>query len=394
MAEKYDVVLVGLGFANGILAYRLKQQRPDLRMLIVEKKEKLGGEYTWSFFATDLEPEEMEWVSPLIGQRWDRHEIIFPKFSRTLPTPYHAIPSENLYQALENLGVEVLLGSTAAELAPGRVVLESGRAVEAGCVFDGRGLREGSRFATGYQKFVGIDVTLEKPHNLSAPIIMDATVEQQDGFCFMYTLPWGPDTLMFEDTRYSETPDIDIEGYKRGMIEYGAARGWKVKSVDRVEFGCLNVPMEHDPELQNDWKKGVPVVGIRAGIFHPITSYAAPPAIRLAERIARLPQLESRAVAEFVQKSIPAVLPPLGLFHVLNRMLFLAAPPKERYRVLQYFYTKNDGFVARFYAGKLKPLDYLNLFIGVPPVNPLRIYRLFSKPKPVSYRAASRTPAG
>lgn len=380
--KKYDVVLVGLGFANAILAYRLKQLKPELNVLAVEKKDTLGGDYTWSFFSTDLEPSQQEWVSPLIGHRWDRHELIFPKFSRVIPVPYAAIPSENLYRALGELGTEILLEARAVDLRPDKVMLEDGRAIEAACVFDGRGLREHSRFATGYQKFVGIDVTLEEPHRLTAPIIMDATVEQLDGFRFLYTLPWGSHSLMLEDTRYSETPDIDIEAYRRGMIEYGASRGWKVTSVDRVESGCLNVPMAHDPELHNDWEKGVPVVGIRAGIFHPITSYAAPPAIRLADRIAGLDRLESRPVAEQVRKSIPKILPPLGLFHFLNRMLFLAAGPRERYRVLQYFYTKNDGFVSRFYAGKMKWFDYLNLGFGVPPVNPIKILKIFSTPNP------------
>ena len=32
-----DLILVGGGLANGLLALRLRQQRPDLRLLIVEQ---------------------------------------------------------------------------------------------------------------------------------------------------------------------------------------------------------------------------------------------------------------------------------------------------------------------------------------------------------------------
>ena len=36
----------------------------------------------------------------------------------------------------------------------------------------------------------------------------DATVEQLDGFRFLYTLPFGPDQLLVEDTRYSDGPAL------------------------------------------------------------------------------------------------------------------------------------------------------------------------------------------
>jgi hypothetical protein len=49
-------------------------------------------------------------------------------------------------------------------------------------------------------------------------------------------------------------------------------------------------------------------------------------------------------------------------------MLFLAAPPMDRYRMLEHFYGLDSGLIERFYAGKSTRLDRLRVFAGRPPV--------------------------
>ena len=51
-----------------------------------------------------------------------------------------------------------------------------------------------------------------------------------------------------------------------------------------------------------------------------------------------------------------------------RRMLFIAAEPSERYRVLQRFYRLDDGLVRRFYAGQSTALDKVRTLVGKPPV--------------------------
>ena len=57
-----------------------------------------------------------------------------------------------------------------------------------------------------------------------------------------------------------------------------------------------------------------------------------------------------------------------SFLRLLNRMLFRAAKPEERYLVLQRFYGLNQGLIERFYAGHLKWYDKLRILIGKPPV--------------------------
>ena len=42
-----------------------------------------------------------------------------------------------------------------------------------------------------------------------------------------------------------------------------------------------------------------------------------------------------------------------GFYRLLDRMLFRAAAPAERYRVLEHFYRLDPGLIERFYAGAL-----------------------------------------
>jgi lycopene beta-cyclase len=49
-------------------------------------------------------------------------------------------------------------------------------------------------------------------------------------------------------------------------------------------------------------------------------------------------------------------------------MLFHAAEPRLRYRVLEHFYRLPEAVIARFYAARLTRLDKLRILSGRPPV--------------------------
>ncbi len=56
-------------------------------------------------------------------------------------------------------------------------------------------------------------------------------------------------------------------------------------------------------------------------------------------------------------------------FRMLNRMLFRAARPEERWRVFAHFYRLPPQRIARFYAGQLTALDRMRILSGRPPVS-------------------------
>lgn len=53
---------------------------------------------------------------------------------------------------------------------------------------------------------------------------------------------------------------------------------------------------------------------------------------------------------------------------MLTTMLFSAAHPQERYRVLERFYTLPEGLIERFYAARSTRFDRLRVLAGKPPV--------------------------
>ena len=61
-----------------------------------------------------------------------------------------------------------------------------------------------------------------------------------------------------------------------------------------------------------------------------------------------------------------------GFYRMLDTMLFKAAEPDERYRVLERFYRLAPDLIGRFYAGQSTMADKARILTGRPPVPILR----------------------
>ena len=51
-------MIVGGGLAGGLCALALRRRRPDLRLLLIEPDERIGGNHLWSFFDTDVADDD------------------------------------------------------------------------------------------------------------------------------------------------------------------------------------------------------------------------------------------------------------------------------------------------------------------------------------------------
>src|SRR5580692_9463149 len=242
-----DALLVGGGLASSLIALRLKRSRPGMRIIMLERDTRIGGEHTWCHFATDVSPAISEWLGPLIVHDWAGYDVRFPAHRRTLPTHYRAITSDRLHDVMSELmGADAWLGVEANEVKGESVRLVDGRRLEAPLVIDARGPRRSTRLALGWQKFLGQEVRLAQPHGLTRPIVMDATVAQLDGYRFLYVLPTGGDTLLIEDTRYSDGPALDRAALEADITAYALTQGWQVTAVTREEVGVLPIALAGD----------------------------------------------------------------------------------------------------------------------------------------------------
>ncbi|MDQ2819089.1 MAG: lycopene beta-cyclase CrtY [Pseudomonadota bacterium] len=364
----WDLILVGAGLANGLIAWRLKTTRPDVRVLVLEQAGTMGGNHTWSFHDSDLQADQRAWIAPLIAHHWPGHDVKFPALTRTLDGGYNSIASTDFARIIgAALGNTLRLNAPVTDVTPTTVTV-AGAVITAGAVIDGRGVRPSDSMALGYQTFLGQEVRLAAPHGLQRPIIMDATVAQGAGYRFVYVLPLSPGTLLIEDTHYVDHGYIDPALLRANIGAYAAAQGWDITAVLREERGALPITLAGDIDAY--WRElaGQPCAGLRAGLFHPTTGYSLPHAVRLADRIAAMRDLAAPALFATMRAEASAEWRRQGFFRLLNRMLFLAGRPDARWGVMQRFYHLKAPLIKRFYAGKLTWLDKLRLVSGKPPV--------------------------
>lgn len=369
MKSASPLVIVGGGLAGGLAAMALAAKRPDVPVVLIEAGDSIGGNHLWSFFDSDIAAADRWLVEPLIVHRWPSYDVHFPAYVRTFDEGYQSIESERLDAAVRAaLPADAIVQGVAERVDRDGLTLEGGTRIAARKVIDMRGAGDLSRIGCGWQKFVGQAFTLDKPHGLDRPTIMDATVAQFDGYRFVYVLPFDARTVFVEDTYYSDTPDLDVEAIKGRIAAYVAARGWTAQASNRLETGVLPVVTGGDFDAYWPPEDRVDRGGVRAGLFQPLTSYSLPDAVRFAAALAADPDLDTRDYgADHWGR---------GRFNrLLTRMLFKAAEPDDRYRVLQRFYGLPEGLIARFYAGRSTLADKARVLIGKPPVSIRRAVR-------------------
>jgi lycopene beta-cyclase len=368
---KCDLAIVGGGLAGGLVALAMAKLRPELKVVLIEQEKHFGGNHIWSYFASDIAPEHRWLTAPLVTYGWSGYDVHFPDHSRSLDNIYYTIESERLDWLLRNeLPADALItGRAVKAVSPRLVVLEGSQRILAGGVIDARGAADLHHLDCGWQKFTGQLMQLSEPHNLTKPIVMDATVEQHDGYRFVYVLPFGMDKVFVEDTYYSDRPDLDPRIHRQRIAAYADGKGWKVERVLREETGVLPVVMGGD--MENYWASGsgrTAKVGARGGFFQPVTSYSLPDAVRTAIFVAEQPDLDGDKLNMLLRQRADAHWKSGKFYRMLNRMLFRASVPGERYKILERFYRLKPGLIERFYAGQSTGGDKARILSGKPPV--------------------------
>ncbi len=365
----YDVILVGAGLANGLIALRLCQLQPQLSCLLLESHAHPAGNHTWSFHQDDLSVEQLHWLQPFISARWPGYQVRFPAFRREFGGGYCSIASDDfaqhLHQAMQD---DLWTNAPVSQVTPTQVTLADGRQLTADAVIDGRGMQHTPHLQLGYQVFVGQEWQLAKPHGLQQPILMDASVPQQHGYRFVYVLPFSSDRLLIEDTHYINQPTLEEAAARHNISEYAAQHGWALSMLLREERGALPITLSGDIDPFWQQQRGQPCSGLRAGLFHATTGYSLPAAVNMADLVARALPCDALLLSQQIEHFARQHWREQRFFRLLNRMLFLAGKPEQRWRVMQRFYRLDARLISRFYAGQLRLGDKVRILSGKPPV--------------------------
>jgi lycopene beta-cyclase len=375
-ALEVDVAILGGGLAGGLCALAMSQHAPRLSVALVEQGTRLAGNHTWCCHSSDLTGPTGNavgaWFRPLAQHRWVHYEVAFPDFTRTIDGDYLCIPADALERevtkAMARPGTHLMLGEHVQRATSRDVVLGSGKHLQAKLVIDARGGR--TTGACGYQKFLGWEIeSTEATHALGhVPTLMDARVQQLDGYRFVYVLPLSATRFLVEDTYFSRNAILDREAVSERLRTYLSGRGVQAYEVVREESGVLPMP----------WSAGrgaepsEPVaVGYRAGLFHPATGYSLGLAAQTADRIVRAvgaPQSESlHTLATRTVRELHAELATnLRFARALNFLAFRAIPGSWLRRlVFSAVYRLPPELLRRFYAAQTKPRDRLALLAAV-----------------------------
>lgn len=363
---EFDYLLVGAGLSNCLLALCLAQRRPGARVALVDHATVIGANHTWSFHASDADDAERDWILPLIAHRSRGHEVRFERFSKVLEGDYCTVTGERLRSTIEQLfaeraGFRLLLGEAVTELGAHHAVLTNGQHISATLVVDARGPEFVDAQIAGYQKFVGLELEWDEPHGIERAVLMDAEVEQIDGFRFLYVLPFGPRRALFEDTYFSDGPELDRALLRERILSYAAGLGLPAPHIAREEVGVLPLPKK----VRVAGAQSPLRAGYAGGFLHPTTGYSFPVAARLASFVAARPpeQLFGVDFDKFLRDHARQ----LRFAELLNRLLFQAFEPEQRRSVFERFYRLPEASIARFYALRTTPLDRTKILCGRPP---------------------------
>lgn len=388
----YDLILAGGGLAAGLIAMRLADTRPSLNVAIVEGGERVGGDHIWSSFDTDMRGPQRLWTDELYGHRWQGgYKVKFPSLSRELRTGYASVRSEALDAAVrQRLPADnIMTGTRIEKVLPKMLRLSDGRVLEAAAVIDCRGGDSSKHLTLAWQKFVGLEVECKMPHGRTKPVIMDASVPQIGGYRFVYVLPLSETRLLVEDTYYTNGPELHEREVLNRVRDYIAALDIGAHEEGRIETGVLPIALDGDIEAFWDEEPNGPVprAGMAAALFHPVTGYSFPDAVETADFLKSQTRLDAGPLYKALRGFSVERWRARGFYRLLNRMMFEAAAPEQRYRTLQHFYGTDEGLIERFYAGESTAGDMARILSGKPPVPPMKALGVLARSVPkISWR--------
>ena len=114
---------------------------------------------------------------------------------------------------------------------------------------------------------------------------------------------YSPTRILVEDTRYSDGPELDESHDVREVEAFCRTRGWRIDRVVRHERGALPIPLSRGDLPSSDALRAItedaPVpMGVRAGLFHPVTGYSQAWAVQAAWKLGELSELNRTSVIE------------------------------------------------------------------------------------------------
>lgn len=345
-SRQFDYIITGAGCSGLSLAWHMLQQ-PKLsgkRILIIDPDPGIRDDRTWCFWSLDHLPAPIK-----ISKSWNRLEVHAGTYSAVKPMEgmeYHCVKGGDYFGPM----LEVLRAHPQVVFFKGDVNgvygMDGGVTVEAGeesfhaeyAFLSHLKPDMGRSQIPLLQHFLGWEIKTEKPvFDPGKAVFMDFRSSTDGGAGFMYVLPYGPDTALFEQTYFSES--IHPEGtYREKLSDYISDLDCSYNII-REEKGVI--PMA-DRIFNPGPHPRVVLIGTASGIPKASTGYAFSRIHRQAFSIA-----ESLA-----EKGRPVIKNPSKMrFRAYDLLLLDILKDQKKYihPVFEHIFRLNDmPLVLRF----------------------------------------------
>lgn len=360
-----DIVLIaGGGLAGSLAALAIAEARPDVQLLLIEEGESFGGDQVWGFFDDELDDAARKLVEPLVSHSWPGFYVAFPGGSRKFKAGYGAVRPEAIDQAVRGKlrPDQYRTGVKIVAVRDDAVILQGGERIKVDGAIDARTVANLSLLDAGWEHRVGREYRFEKPHRVDRPVLIDATVDQSEGFRYFHCLPYSSVDMLVEERHFSELPACDVAAAEARLDSYVTLRGWGDGEVRREDAGMA--PIAFGGDFPSFWRVGgarVAKIGIRGGLFHPATGEALADAARAATLLAQQSELSGAALHDLFEAHALSLWKKREPYRAFNAALHRGAAPKERHQMLDRLYQLGSGAVTRFHAGQSTMIERMRI---------------------------------
>lgn len=361
--KRDGLLIAGGGLAGSLAAVAMARLRPEIPILLVEEAEAFGGaERLWCFFEDEVDEDGWALIEPLVSHRWPGYYVAFPGQSRKFKAPIAAIRSSDVDRLVRDAlrPDQYRLGTKAVAVRDSELVLLGAERIKADGAIDSRGAANLSMLELGWRKSVARDYVFSEPHQVDRPVLIDATIEQHDGFRFMQCIPSSETRMRVTDCYFSDSLDLSLETSRQRIEAYVALRRWKPAEVEREETLSLPVPLGGD--FGSFWRVGgarVAKIGMRGGFFHPATGSTLPDAVRTALLLAKQRDFTGEALHDLFEREASAHWRNREHYRSFNGALFGAG--QDRRKLFDELYQQDPGLITRFHSEQLGVLERMRV---------------------------------
>ena len=352
------ILIAGGGLAGSLAALAMTRHRPEVPLLIVEERERFGGEGFRTFTEAELDEESAELVRPLAIDRWPGFYLAFPGASRKLKAEMAGFGPEDLHramvQALEPKSYR--LGTRVVAVREDALVLDGGETIKAQGAIDARGAGAMSTLELLYETRLERDYRFAAPHRVDRPVLIDATFDQSGSLRFFECVPLSEERLLVAEIGISERSQPD-EGAGGRIAAYVKARGWTRPRARGERTASRPLPTGGD--FAAFWRLGgarAAKLGLRGGFVHPLTGRTIGDAAAMALLLAGQRDFSGAALHDLFEAEAKHFWKQREFLRGITGAL-AAARPEGRRALFERLWRLDPGTILHLQADRLGLLD-------------------------------------